>query len=117
MSTKLMSPDERSERTESPDEKREPMLESSQPQGQSVQPKRQDGKQSIPVMTEGEISDLLARLQDILSLWAGSDNKVIGNYVMTAFPLPPSVKVEKVMTKSGHDKVFTVNGVPVVSLE
>jgi hypothetical protein len=95
-------------------EKSVPTLESSQPQGQNALPKPPAGKRNTPVMTEEEISDLLARLQDVLSLWEGSDNKIIGNYVMTAFPIPASMKIDKI----GHDtKVFTVNGTPVVGVE
>lgn len=117
MSTKLMNQGEKSKRTASPDEKSVSMSESWQPQEQSVQPNPQDGKKTTPVMTEAEISDLLARLQDVLSLWAGSDNQIIGGYVMTAFPIPPSMKVARVRKIGGHDKVFTVNNVPVVSIE
>lgn len=95
-------------------ERNDPTLESCQPQGQNALPSRQDGKPNIPVMTAEEVSDLLARLQDILSLWAGSDNKIIGGYVMTAFPVPQATKIDKV---GGHDKVFTVNGVPVVGVD
>lgn len=95
-------------------EKKELTSESCQPQGPNVQQRRSVGKANTPVMTEEEISDLLARLQDILSLWQGSDSKIVGNYVMTAFPVPESIKVDKV----GHDKkVFTVNNVPVVNLD
>jgi hypothetical protein len=118
MSTKLMNPDERSKRTESQDEKSGPTSESSLPQEQSVQQKPLDGKPGTPakaVMTQEEVSDLLARLQDVLSLWDGSDNKIIGNFVMTAFPIPAGMKVEKVMTATG--KAFTVDGVPVVNTE
>jgi hypothetical protein len=96
-------------------ETRELTSASSQPQESNVQPKQPAGKPNTPVMTEEEISDLLARLQDVLSLWAGSDNKIIGNYVMTALPIPSGVKVDKVMT--GHGKAFSVNGVPVVGVE
>lgn len=95
-------------------ERKEPMSVSSQPPEPNAQQKPPAGKQSTRVMTEEEISDLLARLQDVLSLWEGSDNKIIGNFVMTAFPIPPSMKVDKV----GHDtKAFTVNGTPVVNVE
>jgi hypothetical protein len=117
MSTKLMNPDENLERTENQGERNGATSGSSQPLEASVQPKQQDGKPSTPVMTEQEVADLLARLQDILSLWTGSDNKIIGNYVMTAFPIPPAMKIDKVEKKGGHDKVFTVNGVPVVGTE
>jgi len=117
MSTKLTSPDERLERTESQDAKSAGTLESCQPLDPSAQPKRQDGKPDTSVMTDEEVMDLLARLQDILSLWPGSDNKIIGNFVMTAFPIPPSMQVGKVEKKGGHDKLFTVNGAPVVSVE
>lgn len=63
---------------------------------------------------------MLARLQDILSLWDGSDNKIIGNYVMTAFPIPAGVDITKLAVKEGHDtfqKVFCVNGKPVTHVE
>lgn len=119
MSTKLTNPDERSERMENQDGKSEPTSESSLPQESNVQPKLPDGKKNTSVkavMTQEEVSDLLARLQDVLSLWEGSDNKIIGNYVMTAFPIPDGMKIDKVMTADGK-KAFTVDGVPVVSVE
>jgi hypothetical protein len=95
-------------------ERKELTSASSQPQGPNAQPKPPAGKANTPVMTEEEVADLLARLQDVLSLWQGSDNKVIGNYVMTAFPIPQGMKIDKI---GGHDKVFTVNDVPVVGVE
>ena len=69
----------------------------------------------MPVMTQEETANLLARLQDILSLWRGSDNKIIGHYVMTAFPIPEGVSIGKMTAKNGG-KVFCVNAEPVVSL-
>jgi hypothetical protein len=117
MSTKLMKPDEKPSATENLGAKRGNTSESCQTPDPSVQPKQPDGNLSTPVMTEDEVMDLLARLQDILSLWKGSDNKIIGNYVMAAFPIPPSMKVDKVEKKGSHDKLYTVNGVPVVNAE
>lgn len=82
-----------------------------------------NGKKNTPVMTapkvmtEEEVLSLLARLQDILSLWAGSSNTIINGYVMTALPIPPVMTIGKVEKRGSHDKVFTVNNKPVVSLE
>ncbi len=70
-----------------------------------------------PVMTPQEIGDMLARLQDILSLWVGSDNRIMGKYLMVALPVPAGVVIGKVERKTGHDKVFTVDGNPVAGLE
>jgi hypothetical protein len=67
-------------------------------------------------MTASETADLLARLQDILSLWSGSDNKIIGHYVMTAFPIPSGIDITKLAVNGGHDKVFCVNGSPVTAV-
>jgi len=124
MSIKLMKPEERSSGTENQEEKRGPTSEPGQPPVRFAQPNTPDGKQSTPVMTPvmtnlsaEEISDLLAKLQDILALWPGSDNKVVGSYLLAAFPIPVMATVEKMTKKNGHDKVFSVNGEPVVSLE
>jgi len=120
MSTKLMKPDEKPNETANLDEKNGSTSGSWQPPEGTVQSKPADGKATINVMTAQETSDLLARLQDILFLWSGSDNKIIGNYVMTALPIPAGVEIGKLAvtskTKSGHDityKVFCVNGRPV----
>lgn len=118
MSTKLMSPEERSEGTENPGARSEPILEPSPTTVASAPPKPSDGKPSAsqPTLNAESTADLLARLQDILSLWTGSDNKIIGNYVMTAFPIPTGMKIDKVMTADGR-KAFAVDGVPVVNVE
>jgi hypothetical protein len=68
-------------------------------------------------MTEEQVSNLLARLQDILSLWEGSDNRVIDGVLLVALPIPPVMTIETVMTKNGHDRVFAVNGQPVVAID
>ncbi len=113
MSTKLIIPDERPSETESLDASSAATLASCQPVMTDAQPKPPDGKPSTSVMTAEELGDLLARLQDILSLWPGSDNRIINGYVMTALPLPPDMTVDKVMTS--HGKAFAVNGTPVTS--
>jgi len=98
-------------------ERKESMSESCQPSGQNVQPKPQNGKVVMTVMTEEEAANLLARLQDILSLWPGSDNRIFDGFVMTVLPIPAVMTISKVEKKGCHDKVFCVNGTPVVSLE
>jgi len=121
MSTKLTKAGGKLEGTESPDERKEPMSGSCQPPEANAPQKQADGKQNTSVMTSQkvmtveEISDLLGRLQDILSLWSGSDNRIIGNFVMTVLPVPAVMTVDKVENAS-HDKVFCVNGKPVTSL-
>lgn len=124
MLTGLTNPEEKKSATEPKDGKREPILESSLPSVPAAPVKPLDGKENISVMTKAETvmtveetADLLARLQDCLSLWPGSDNKIIGNYVMTAFPIPAGLQVAKMTKKNGHDKVFCVNGIPVAGLE
>jgi hypothetical protein len=120
MSTKLTKADEKSNVTENPDAKSEPMSGSCQPLEASAIPKPPAGKSVMTVMTvmtAEETANLLARLQDILSMWPGSDSKVIGGFVMTAFPIPPVMTVGKQAKKNGHDKVFSVNDIPVVSLD
>ena len=116
MSTKLTNPEERQEKTENRGEKNVPMSESCQPPDQSAQQRQSDGKATTVVMTEEQVSDLLARLQDILCLWPGSDNRIIGNYVMTAFPIPLGMEIGKVVSSNGHDKAFSVNGTSVVEV-
>lgn len=123
MSTLLTNLGERSSETENPAERKEPMPGPCQPPESSVQPKPVDGNQNISVMTgekvvmtSDQMMDLLARLQDILSLWPGSDNKVIGNFVMTALPIPDGLRVGKMPKNNGHDKVFSVNDEPVSAL-
>ena len=116
MSTRLMKPGERESEAENSDERNEPTLEPSQPSATSAEPRPNDGKKTTPVMTEAETADLLARLQDILSLWKGSDNRIMGNFVMTVFPIPEGMKIEKVLGRNGHDKAYSVNGVPVVNI-
>lgn len=120
MSTKLMKPGEKPKETANKAEKSGSTSESWQAPADTAQPKPADGKADINVMTAQEAADLLARLQDILFLWSGSDNKIIGSYVMTALPIPAGVDVGKLAvtskTKAGHDityKVFCVNGRPV----
>ena len=120
MSTKLMKPDEKPKRTASPDERSGSMSGSCQPPATNAPSNPPAGSEITNVMTAQETSDLLARLQDILFLWSGSDNKIIGNFVMTALPIPAGVDVSKMavkaVTKGGHDivyKVFCVNGRPV----
>ena len=118
MSTKLMKADGKQNGTVNREEKSGLTSGSCQPQGQTAQPKPPAGSQGIPampVMTQEETANLLARLQDILSLWRGSDNKIIGHYVMTAFPIPEGVSIGKMTAKNGG-KVFCVNAEPVVSL-
>lgn len=124
MLTGLTNPDEKPNATEPKDGKREPILESSLPSVPAAPAKPLDGKNSTSVMTKAETvmtaeetADLLARLQDCLSLWPGSDNKIMGKYVMTVFPIPEGLQVAKMTKKNGHDKVFCVNGVPVAGLE
>jgi len=116
MSTKLMKADERQKRTGSPAERSGLMSERLTAQSTTAQPNLPAGNLIINVMTEQETSDLLARLQDILSLWAGSDNKIIGSYVMTAFPIPSGVDITKLAQGNGHDKVFCVNGKSVTAV-
>lgn len=105
------------------DARNAPTLEQSPKHGKSAQQKPPNGKKNTlvmtnpKVMTEDEISSLLARLQDILSLWSGSSNTIINGYVMTALPIPQVITISKVEKKNGHDKVFAVNGNPVISLE
>ena len=119
MSTRLTNQGERSSATESPEEKRGSTSESWQTTSTSAQPNPPAGKKNttvMTVMTVEETADLLAKLQDILALWIGSDNKVIGKYLLVAFPIPPSVVITKISKNDGHDKVFAVNDDPVVSL-
>jgi hypothetical protein len=122
MSTKSTKAGTRSSATESLAGKNVPISVLSQAQEQSANPKQSDGKKSTVVMTKTqvmtaeEVSTLLARLQDILALWEGSDNKIIGGYVMTAFPVPSVMTITKV-ENSGHNKVFSVNGNPVTALK
>jgi len=116
MSTKLTKADEKQKRTASPDEKSGLTLEHSKAHSTTAQQNPPVGSPVINVMTAQETSDLLARLQDVLSLWAGSDNKIIGNYVMTAFPLPVGIDITKLAQGNGHDKVFCVNGKPVTAV-
>lgn len=71
----------------------------------------------MTVMTPEETADLLARLQDILALWPGSSNMIVEGKLLAAFPMPPEVMIGKTTKVNGHDKVFTVNKEPVVSLE
>ena len=105
------------------DERSAPTLEQSPKRGKSAQQKPPNGSKNTlvmtpqKVMTEEEISSLLARLQDILSLWSGSSNTIINGYVMNALPIPQVMTISKVEKKNGHDKVFAVNSKPVVSLE
>ena len=117
MSTKLTKADEKPNATESLDVKSASTLESWQKPAEIAPVKPPVGKGIINVMTEQETADLLARLQDILSLWAGSDNKIIGSYVMTAFPIPSGIDITKLTKTNGHDKVFCVNGKSVVGLD
>lgn len=117
MSTKSMKAEEKPEKTEAQEEKSASMLGSCQTPEENAEPKQADGKQITPVMTEEEASNLLARLQDILSLWQGSDNRIIGGYVMTAFPIPEVMTIGKVSNSDGHGKVFTVNDTPVTALD
>lgn len=112
MSTKLITPGEKSSETENPAASSVSTSESCQPVMTDAQPKPTAGKASTSVMTADELGDLLARLQDILSLWPGSDNRIVNGYVMTALPVPADMTVDKVMTS--HGKAFAVNGVPVI---
>lgn len=120
MSTKSMKADGKSSETENKAVKSGHTSESWQNQDTSAAPKPADGKENtsvMTVMTAEEVSNLLARLQDILSLWSGSDNKIIGNYVMTAFPIPQGLEIGRMKKKNGHDNVFCVNKEPVSSLD
>lgn len=124
MFTGLTNPEEKLNATANSEERSEPISESSPTSAPVAPAKPADGNPNIVVMTKAETvmtaeqtADLLARLQDCLSLWAGSDNKIIGNYVMTAFPIPVGLDIAKMTKKNGHDKVFAVNGVPVSALE
>ena len=116
MSTKSMKADARPNVTANLDARSGHMLEHSPAHATTAQPNPPAGSRVINVMTAQETSDLLARLQDILSLWVGSDNKIIGNYVMTAFPIPAGIDITKLATNNGHDKVFCVNGRPVTAV-
>jgi len=99
------------------EERKESTSESLQTPGEYVQPKPQNGKVVMTVMTPEEAANLLARLQDILSLWPGSDNRIFDGFVMTVLPIPTVMTITKVEKKDCHDKVFCVNDEPVVSLE
>ena len=116
MSTKLTKAAGKPNVTGSPDGKSEPTLESLRPAVDSALPNPHAGKQIINVMTPQETANLLARLQDVLSLWSGSDNKIIGRYVMTAFPIPEGVDITKLKTGHDNQKVFCVNGVAVTAV-
>lgn len=120
MSTKSTKTEGKSSATASPDERSGHTSESWQKPVNIAQPNPPAGNENTNVMTAQETSDLLARLQDILFLWSGSDNKIIGRYVMTALPIPEGVDIGKLAVSSkshdGHDmvyKVFCVNGRPV----
>ena len=85
-------------------------------QGQEVSAPQNppDGSPVMSAMTAEQAGDLLARLQDILALWPGSDNKIIGSYVMAALPVN-GLSIGKM--DDGHGKkVFCVNGVPVTAV-
>lgn len=67
----------------------------------------------IPLaMTRSEVSERLAKIQDILATWEGSHNKVIGSWLMIALPIPPAMTISKL--QGGHGMVFCVDGSPVV---
>lgn len=116
MSTKLTKAAGKQDAMGKSDAKSAPMSEPLTVQGTTARTNLPAGLPAINVMTAQETADLLARLQDILSLWSGSDNKIIGEYVMTAFPIPAGVDITKLA--SGHDnrRVFCVNGSPVTSV-
>lgn len=116
MSTRLTKAGVRSRGTESRGAKNAPTLGSCQSPEASAQPNHLAGSPVMTVMTAEETASLLARLQDILSMWPGSDNQVIGMYVMTALPISVGVTVGKQKNKKGHD-TFSVNQIPVVALE
>ena len=63
-------------------------------------------------MTRAEVSERLAKVQDICATWEGSHNKIIGQWVMVALPIPPAMTISKM--QGGHGSVFCVDGAPVV---
>lgn len=67
----------------------------------------------VNVQTAGETAELLARLQQILSLWDGSNNKIMGHYIMIGLPIPMGVDITKLAVRGSQGKIFCVNGVPV----
>lgn len=112
MSMRLTNPDEKqSETVAVMAEKNAPMSGYSQKPVTSAKQSQAGGRAG---MSADEIADLLARLQDLLASWPGSQNRIDNprGYVMAAFPIPSAMTVSKVT--GSHGNVFTVNDLPVV---
>jgi len=80
-----------------------------------VQPKPHSGKADILAMTESDAMELLARIQDICALYPDSHNKIMGEYLLIALPIPPAMTFSK-LVMADNRTVFCVNGKAVTEI-
>jgi len=115
MSTKLTKADENKRKTAVMAERKGSTSASWQTQEPDVKPNPPAGKASILAMTETEAADLLAKIQDICAVYPDSHNKVIGDFLLVAFPIPPAMTYSK-LVMADNKTVFCVNGKPVTAV-
>lgn len=115
MSMKLTKTDEKSGKTAVMAEKSGSMSGSWQPSEAAAKPNPHFGKASILALSESEAVELLARIQDICAVYPDSHNKIFGEYLIVAFPIPPAMTYSKMVMADGKT-TLCVNGKPVMAV-
>jgi len=115
MSTKLTNQGENKRKTAVMAEKNGSISESWQTPAQDVKPNPPAGKANILAMTSEQAADLLAKIQDLCAVYPDSHNKIIGEFLLVAFPIPPAMTYSKLVMADGRT-VFCVDGKPVTEV-
>lgn len=115
MSMKLTNQGENKRKTAVMAEKSASISGSWQAPALGAKPNQSAGKANILAMTESEAADLLARIQDICAVYPDSHNKIIGDFLLVALPIPPAMTYSKMVMAEGKT-VFCVNGKPVTAV-
>lgn len=115
MSMKLTNQDGSKRKTAVMAERNGFISESWQAPATDVKQNQPAGRSNILAMTENEAADLLARIQDICAVYPDSHNKIIGDFLLVALPIPPAMTYSKLVMAEGKT-VFCVNGKPVTAV-